>query len=105
MLQHSNVAKIDVDVKGFQGRLKMNSKEALSDLFFLAIGDENHTKKCKEVIEKELKALEIIKECSFVFVENGQLKSGRYADIEILLDKDDFETKEDYELLKEVLKE
>lgn len=59
----------------------------------------------KEVIEKELKALEIIKEYLFVFVENGQLKSGRYGDIEILLDEDDFETKEDYELLKEVLEE
>ena len=34
------------------------SKEALSDLFFLAIGDENHTKKCKEIIEKDLDRLE-----------------------------------------------
>lgn len=39
----------------------MNSKEALSDLFFLAIGDENHTKKCKETIEKDLKILDILK--------------------------------------------
>lgn len=36
----------------------MNSKEALSDLFFLAIGDEKHTKKCKETIEKDLERLE-----------------------------------------------
>ena len=36
----------------------MNSKEALSDLFFLAIGDEKHTKKCKETIEKDLEILE-----------------------------------------------
>ena len=36
----------------------MTSKEALSDLFFLAIGDENHTKKCKETIEKDLDQLE-----------------------------------------------
>ena len=40
----------------------MNSKEALSDLFFLAIGDEKHTKKCKETIEKDLEILEILKE-------------------------------------------
>ena len=36
----------------------MNSKEALSDLSFLAIGDENHTIKCKETIEKDLDQLE-----------------------------------------------
>ena len=36
----------------------MTSKEALSDLSFLAIGDENHTIKCKETIEKDLNRLE-----------------------------------------------
>ena len=36
----------------------MNSKEALSDLSFLAIGDENHTIKCKEIIGKDLDRLE-----------------------------------------------
>ena len=36
----------------------MTSKEALSDLSFLAIGDENHTIKCKEIIEKDLDQLE-----------------------------------------------
>ena len=36
----------------------MTSKEALSDLSFLAIGDENHTIKCKEIIEKDLDKLE-----------------------------------------------
>lgn len=39
----------------------MTSKEALSDLFFLAIGDEKHTKKCKETIEKDLEILDIFK--------------------------------------------
>ena len=39
----------------------MTSKEALSDLSFLAIGDENHTIKCKETIEKDLEVLEILK--------------------------------------------
>ena len=38
----------------------MNSKEALSDLFFLAIGDEKHTKKCKETVKKDLDRLEKI---------------------------------------------
>ena len=36
----------------------MTSKEALSDLSFLAIGDENHTIKCKDTIEKDLDRLE-----------------------------------------------
>ena len=36
----------------------MTSKEALSDLSFLAIGDENHTIKCKETIEKDLDIFE-----------------------------------------------
>ena len=36
----------------------MTSKEALSDLSFLAIGDENNTIKCKETIEKDLDQLE-----------------------------------------------
>lgn len=30
----------------------MDSKQALRDLLFLAIGDENHIKRCKEAIEK-----------------------------------------------------
>ena len=84
----------------------MTSKEALSDLVAMATLTLNKDMaKRLVVIEKELKALEIIKEYSFVFVENGQLKSGRYADIEILLDESDFDTKEEYELLKEVLED
>ena len=46
----------------------MTSKESLSDLSFLAIGDENHTIKCKETIEKDLDLL------SRLVVENGLLK-------------------------------
>ena len=53
-------------------------------------------------IDKDLKALEIIKEHSFMFVEKGQLYVGRYGDIELLLEEDDFEDKHEYELLKEV---
>lgn len=49
----------------------MNSKEALKDLFFLAIGDENHTKKCKEVIEKDLKTLEILKKYVYFSNQSG----------------------------------
>ena len=46
----------------------MTSREALSDLSFLAIGDENHIIKCKENIEKDLDLL------SRLVVENGLLK-------------------------------
>ena len=54
-------------------------------------------------IEKYLKALSLIKG-KFVWVENGDLKSGQWANIEITLNEDDFESKEDYELVKEVFK-
>lgn len=57
------------------------------------------------IIEKELKALEIIKKYSFVFVEKEELKSGKYGDIELLLDETDFENQKEYELLKEVLED
>ena len=57
------------------------------------------------IIEKELKVLEMLKKYSFVFVEKGELKSGKYADIELLLDETDFENQEEYELLKEVLED
>ena len=52
----------------------MTSKEALSDLFFLAIGDEKHTKKCKETIEKDLEVLKIFKnnEISISYIERSK---------------------------------
>ena len=61
------------------------------------------TEKAIKAIEKELEALEIIKEQGFLFVEKGQLYCGRYGDIEVLLEEDDFQDKHEYELLKEVI--
>ena len=54
-----------------------------------------------ESIEKSLKALDIIKK--FIWVEDDKLKCGRFGDIEIELDESDFESKEEFNLLKEVL--
>ena len=54
-----------------------------------------------EINSKEV--LERIKEQGFLFVEKGQLYCGRYGDIEVLLEEDDFQDKHEYELLKEVL--
>ena len=79
----------------------MTSKEALSDLFFLAIGDENHTKKCKETIEKDLDRLEkitdILKDKLSVYEKahyrlsvNGSLEYQKL-------------TKQEYEILKDWL--
>ena len=79
----------------------MNSKEALSDLFFLATGDENHTKKCKETIEKDLDRLEkitdILKDKLSVYEKahyrlsvNGSLEYQKL-------------TKQEYEILKDWL--
>lgn len=53
-----------------------------------------------EINSKEV--LEIIKKYSFLFVQKGQLYSGRYGDIELLLEEDDFQDEHEYELLKEV---
>ena len=79
----------------------MTSKEALSDLFFLAIGDEKHTKKCKETIEKDLDRLEkitdILKDKLSVYEKahyrlsvNGSLEYQKL-------------TKQEYEILKDWL--
>lgn len=48
----------------------MTSKEALSDLSFLAIGDENHTIKCKETIEKDLDRLESLEKQNELLKKN-----------------------------------
>ena len=56
---------------------------------------------CKDAVEKELKAFEIIKD--FVWMENGEIHLGVYGDVEITLGEDDFESKEKYDLLKEKL--
>lgn len=52
----------------------MNSKEALRDLVFLAIGDENRIKKREEVIEKDLEALEILKKHVYYDNENHVIR-------------------------------
>ena len=77
--------------RSFIKKLKENSKE-------ICEGDVDRLNK----IDKDLKALEIIKEHSFLFVKKGKLYVGRYADTELLLEEDDFQDEQEYELLKEV---
>ena len=55
-----------------------------------------------DIIKKELEELEIIKEHRFLFVEKGQLYVGRCCDVELLVEEDDFQDEQEYELLKEV---
>lgn len=55
-----------------------------------------------DTIEEHLQALNVIKK--FIWVENDKLKCGRFGDIEIELDEFDFESKEQYESIKEILK-
>jgi len=67
----------------------------------------NKTRVYKEIAEcskEQSKVLNIIKE-KVIWVENDKLMCGRYADIEIELDEEDFESKEEFDLLKEVLKD
>lgn len=54
-----------------------------------------------DIIEKELEALEIIKD--FVWIENGEIHLGLYGDSEIVLKENDFKSKQEFDLLKEVL--
>ena len=60
-----------------------------------------HNREEIEQIKKSLKVLEIIKDRGFLFIEKGELYCGEYGDTELLLDEDDFETKEDFTLVKE----
>lgn len=77
----------------------MTSKEALSDLFFLAIGDEKHTKKCKETIEKDLKVLEILKE--YIKISDCKFEKDNRSGQCILMFIPDFV--DDYRVIKEWL--
>ena len=77
----------------------MTSKEALSDLFFLAIGDEKHTKKCKETIEKDLEILRILKE--YIKISDCKFEKDNRAGQCILMFIP--EMVEDYRVIKEWL--
>ena len=83
----------------------MISKEAVLELICEAKSvniDERRMCFLRKIIEKDLEVLGIIKEQGLLFVEKGQLYVGRYADTELLLEEDDFQDKQEYELLKEV---
>lgn len=63
---------------------------------------DNHNINSALMLDNKLKALEIIKG-KIIWVENDKLMCGRYADTEIELEEEDFENKEEFDLLKEVL--
>ena len=67
----------------------------------LCLGFKNYN----ENLNKNLKVLEIIKNYGFVFAKKGQLYCGRLGDLELELDEDDFDSKEEFDLLKECFKD
>lgn len=80
----------------------MTSKEALSDLSFLAIGDENHTIKCKEIIEKDLELLERLKK---IIQDYGYLDMFPYGEVfRLCCDSYEESHEDDFKLLKEVIR-
>ena len=88
----------------------MESKEKLKALKeFIGSWCDNITKEYRqkinkdiEIIEKDLELLDILKNKSYIiWKEKGQLYCGRYGDIEIPLDKDDFESEEDFNKVME----
>lgn len=87
----------------------LSSKEALEKLLEMAIENglwkSGLVEDIENIILRDLEVLEIIKKNSFLFVEKGKLYCGRYADVELLIEEDDFDDKEEYKLLKEWLEE
>ena len=65
------------------------------------VGEYEDIDKSPEHLAKVKKALESVKD--FVWIENGEIHLGLYGDSEIVLRENDFESKEKYDLLKEVL--
>ena len=85
----------------------MTSKEALSDLSFLAIGDENHTIKCKETIEKDLDRLESLERQNEVLKRDlkkyqAYIKKGVEEHYEDFVSDYDLLLQENYELNKKL---
>ena len=87
----------------------MTSKEALEKLLEMAIENglwkSGLVEDIENIILQDLEVLEIIKKHSFLFVEKEKLYCGKYGDVELLLDEDDFENKQEYDLLKEWLED
>ena len=94
----------------------MKSKEYLKQIATTEVIDCTNNDKAKKrianifpvgisAIEKDLEVLEIIKKHSFLFVEKGKIYCGKYGDVELILDEDDFENKQEYKLLKEWLED
>lgn len=78
--------------------LEAENKQLKNDL---CLGFKNYN----ENLNKNLKVLEIIKNYGFVFAKKGQLYCGRLGDLELELDEDDFDSKEEFDLLKECFKD
>ena len=82
--------------------IKLEDLEALEAIVVdLTPTAKIHNREEIEQIKKSLEVLEIIKKHAFLFVKKGQLYCEEYGDTELLLDEDDFETKEDFKLVKE----
>ena len=81
---------------------ELKELEFLRNLKLLPYPKENDEEYRQGVI-KRLMALEIIKD-KFVWFENGKLYVGVRGDVEITLNEEDFDSEEEQELVKEVLK-
>lgn len=89
---------VDLGGEGLQFNDEIDEEEVISIL------ENQKLLVIKQALLKEQeqeKALNLIKK--FIWFEEGQLKCGRFGDIEIDLDESDFENKEDFYLLKKLL--
>ena len=89
----------------------MTSKEALSDLYFLAIGEQEHISKCWETIEEDLERLEkCLNVLKLIIRKNVNIVYSKIFDnyedyskyFTTYINKNVL-TKEEFDLLKEVL--
>ena len=89
----------------------MTSKEALSDLYFLAIGEQEHISKCWETIEEDLERLEkCLKVLKLIISKNVNIvylkildNYERYSEYFTNYVCKNVLSKEEFNLLKEVL--
>ena len=74
----------------------MTSREALSDLYFLSIGEQEHISKCKETIEEDLEVLECFKK-----IDKKELKDFIEYQIRYTLNENTWLTTCNCDLVKE----
>ena len=108
LINFNNITKQINDTNGKSAICLLNKiKDKLNDYTYNnileALLKTQSLERENDVLEKKSKEQEKVLESiknKIIWVENDKLMCGRYADIEIELEEDDFENREEFELLK-----